>query len=110
LPLHFALRKHERKQMCDLAHTKQAIRSFPLVRNAGVGCQHSAGKNHIPTKIAERLFSCDGVKTCVFMDDSTELRGGALSWLGCMLLAPIAWANRVWALPFLTVLCPSERF
>jgi hypothetical protein len=27
-----------------------------------------------------------------------------------MLLAPIAWANRVWALPFLTVLCPSERF
>jgi hypothetical protein len=27
-----------------------------------------------------------------------------------MLLTPIAWANRVWALPFLTVLCPSERF
>jgi DDE superfamily endonuclease len=31
-------------------------------------------------------------------------------WLGCMVLTPIAWANRVWALPFLTVLCPSERF
>jgi len=27
-----------------------------------------------------------------------------------MLLTPIVWANRVWALPFLTVLCPSERF
>ena len=27
-----------------------------------------------------------------------------------MLLTPIDWANRVWALPFLTVLCPSERF
>ena len=27
-----------------------------------------------------------------------------------MLLPPIAWANRVWALPFMTVLCPSERF
>ena len=27
-----------------------------------------------------------------------------------MLLTPIAWANRVWALPCLTVLCPSERF
>ena len=27
-----------------------------------------------------------------------------------MLLTPLAWANRVWALPFLTVLCPSERF
>ena len=33
-----------------------------------------------------------------------------LRWLSCMLLIPIAWANRVWALPFLTVLCPSERF
>ena len=31
-------------------------------------------------------------------------------WLGCMLLTPIAWANRVWALPCLTVRCPSERF
>jgi hypothetical protein len=27
-----------------------------------------------------------------------------------MLLTPLAWADRVWALPFLTVLCPSERF
>jgi hypothetical protein len=33
-----------------------------------------------------------------------------LRWLSCMLLLPITWANRVWALPFLTVLCPSERF
>jgi hypothetical protein len=27
-----------------------------------------------------------------------------------MLLAPIAWTQRVWRLPFLTVLAPSERF
>jgi DDE superfamily endonuclease len=33
-----------------------------------------------------------------------------LRWLACMLLAPLSWAERVWALPFLTVLCPSERF
>jgi hypothetical protein len=33
-----------------------------------------------------------------------------LRWLCCMLLIPMAWANRVWALPFLSVLCPSERF
>jgi hypothetical protein len=33
-----------------------------------------------------------------------------LRWLACMLLTPLAWAERVWALPFLTVLCPSERF
>jgi hypothetical protein len=33
-----------------------------------------------------------------------------LRWLACMVLAPLSWADRVWALPFLTVLCPSERF
>jgi hypothetical protein len=27
-----------------------------------------------------------------------------------MLLSPIPWAKRVWALPFLTALCPSERY
>src|SRR5262245_18067608 len=38
------------------------------------------------------------------------VKASGLRWLGCMLLTPIAWANRVWALPYLTVLCPSERF
>src|SRR5919198_1667777 len=38
------------------------------------------------------------------------VKASGLRWLGCMLLTPISWANRVWALPFMTVLCPSERF
>jgi hypothetical protein len=33
-----------------------------------------------------------------------------LRWLAGMVLTPLSWADRVWALPFLTVLCPSERF
>lgn len=33
-----------------------------------------------------------------------------LRWLSVMLLAPIPWAGRVWALPFLTALAPSERY
>ena len=33
-----------------------------------------------------------------------------LRWLCCMLLTPMTWAARVWALPCMTVLCPSERF
>jgi len=32
-----------------------------------------------------------------------------LRWLCLMLLVPLPWAGRVWALPFLTVLAPSER-
>src|SRR5687767_4022676 len=38
------------------------------------------------------------------------VKASGLRWLGCMLLTPLAWAKRVWALPFLTVLCPSKRF
>lgn len=33
-----------------------------------------------------------------------------LRWISLMLLVPISWAERVWALPFLTVLAPSERY
>ena len=37
------------------------------------------------------------------------VKASGLRWLSLMLLAPIPWARRVWALPFLTVLAPSER-
>lgn len=33
-----------------------------------------------------------------------------LRWISLMLLTPMSWADRVWALPFLTVLAPSERY
>ncbi|MEH1985206.1 IS701 family transposase [Nostoc sp.] len=33
-----------------------------------------------------------------------------LRWLVMMLLVEIPWAKRVWALPFLTALAPSERY
>lgn len=38
------------------------------------------------------------------------VKTSGLRWLSLMLLAPIPWAQRVWALPFLTVLAPSERY
>jgi hypothetical protein len=38
------------------------------------------------------------------------VKASGLRWLSLMLLAPIPWAKRVWALPFLTVLSPSERY
>ena len=33
-----------------------------------------------------------------------------LRWLSLMVVVPIPWAGRRWALPFLTVLAPSERW
>src|SRR3954453_12759505 len=38
------------------------------------------------------------------------VKASGLRWLSFMLLTPVPWADRVWALPFLTVLAPSERY
>lgn len=41
---------------------------------------------------------------------SHYVKASGLRWLSLMLLVPIPWAQRVWALPFLTALAPSERY
>jgi hypothetical protein len=38
------------------------------------------------------------------------VKASGLRWLSLMVLVPIPWAGRVWALPFLTALAPSERY
>jgi hypothetical protein len=42
--------------------------------------------------------------------DSHFVKASGLRWLSLMLLVEINWAQRVWALPFFTVLAPSERY
>src|SRR3954462_13109354 len=56
------------------------------------------------------------IRACGFYRDPVRsskghfVKASGLRWLGAMLLAPVPWAGRVLALPFLTVLAPSERF
>lgn len=38
------------------------------------------------------------------------VKASGLRWLSVMLLPHVPWAGRVWGLPFLTVLAPSERY
>jgi DDE superfamily endonuclease len=38
------------------------------------------------------------------------VKASGLRWFPLMVLAPVPWASRVWALPFLTALAPSERY
>jgi hypothetical protein len=38
------------------------------------------------------------------------VKASGLRWVCLMLLVPIPWTGRVWALPFLSVLAPSERY
>ena len=38
------------------------------------------------------------------------VKASGLRWLSLMLLVSVPWAKKVWALPFLTALAPSERY
>ena len=57
------------------------------------------------TKIKARGIYRDPVRS----SHGHFVKASGLRWLCVMLLAPIAWAGCVWALPFLTILAPSER-
>jgi hypothetical protein len=57
-------------------------------------------------QISARGIYRDAVRS----SDSHFVKTSGLRWLSLMLLAPIPWAGRVWALPFLTALAPSARY
>ena len=57
-------------------------------------------------KIAARGIYRDAVRS----SDSHVVKASGLRWVSLMLLAPIGWAQRVWALPVMTVLSPSARY
>jgi hypothetical protein len=57
-------------------------------------------------QIAAKGFYRDAVRS----SHSNFVKATGLRWVSLMLLVPIPWANRIWALPFLTALAPSERY
>jgi len=57
-------------------------------------------------RIAARGIYRDPVRS----SESHFVKASGLRWISLMLLTPIPWAERVWALPFMTVLAPSERY
>ncbi len=57
-------------------------------------------------KIAARGIYRDPVRS----SHGHFVKASGLRWLSAMLLVPVPWARRVWALPFLTALMPSQRW
>jgi DDE superfamily endonuclease len=57
-------------------------------------------------KIAAKGIYRDPVRS----SHSHFVKASGLRWLSFMLLVPLPWTARVWALPFLTCLCPSQRY
>jgi hypothetical protein len=63
----------------------------------------------------ERRWGCQIAARGIYRDpvrssQSHLVKASGLRWLTLMLLVPVPFAQRVWALPFLTILAPSERY
>ena len=57
-------------------------------------------------KIAAKGIYRDPVRS----SKSHVVKASGLRWISMQVLAEVPWAGRVWGLPFLTVLAPSERY
>src|SRR5215212_3318962 len=57
-------------------------------------------------KIAAKGIYRDPVRS----SKSHFVKASGLRWISMQVLAEVPWAGRVWGLPFLTVLAPSERY
>ncbi len=66
--------------------------------------------DHIERRRGAKIAAKGSYRDAVRSSKSFFVKTSGLRWVSMMLLAPIPWAQRVWALPFLTVLAPSERY
>jgi DDE superfamily endonuclease len=66
--------------------------------------------DHIERRRGEQIAAKGIYRDAVRSSKSFFVKTSGLRWVCLMLLAPVPWAQRVWALPFLTALAPSERY
>jgi hypothetical protein len=73
----------------------------PLVVGVDETLERRYGK-----KISARGVYRDPVRST----HQTFVKSSGLRWVCAMLLVEVPWASKIWALPFLSVLAPSERY
>jgi hypothetical protein len=66
--------------------------------------------DHIERRRGAKIAAKGIYRDAVRSSKSFFVKTSGLRWVSMMLLAPVPWTQRVWALPFLTVLAPSERY
>lgn len=81
------------------------VRAFTIPGPIVIGIDETLERRR-GAKIAAKGIYRDSVRS----SHSFFVKSSGLRWISMMLLVPIPWAARVWALPFLTVLAPSERY
>lgn len=57
-----------------------------------------------------KIKACGIYRDAVRSSHSYFVKCSGLRWMCMMVLTPISWTKRIWALPFLTVLAASERY
>ena len=117
-------------RVCGLAH-QNAFQNYHRVLNRARWSTLNAARHLLGLLVT--VFAPTGELVCG-LDDTIERRRGqkieakgiyrdpvrsshshfvkasGLRWLCAMLLVEVSWAGCVWGLPFLTALCPSERY
>jgi len=83
----------------------QVLNAFPSTGEVVIGVDDTIERRWGP-KITARGIYRDPVRS----SRGHFVRASGLRWLSLMVMVPIPWANRRWALPFLTILAPSKRW
>jgi len=65
---------------------------------------------HIERRRGKKIKAKGIYRDAVRSSDSHFVKASGLRWISLMVLCRIPWAQRVWALPVLTALAPSERY
>ncbi len=118
-------------RIMGLRHERQFQRYHRVLNRASWS---SRALSHVLLLLLLRAFVPDDAPVIVGIDETIERRRGrkiaakgiyrdpvrsskehfvktsGLRWVTLQLLAPIPWVQHVWALPFFTVLAPSERY
>lgn len=66
--------------------------------------------DHLERRRGTRIRAKGIYRDAVRSSDSFFVKASGLRWMSFMLLAEVPFAGRIWAMPFLTVLCPSQRY
>ncbi len=84
---------------------KLLIKAFDLTGEIVIGFDDTVERRR-----GKRIKAKGIYRDAVRSSKSFFVKTSGLRWLSFMLLTEVPFARRVWALPFLTVLCPSERY
>ena len=82
-----------------------------LIKVFGLGNEIVIGfDDHLERRWGKQIKARGIYRDAVRSSDSFFVKASGLRWMSFMLLTEVPFAHKVWALPFLTVLCPSERY